>query len=59
MGAHEGVKYPCDQCEKLFSSKGVLKKHQVSVHECIKYPCDQCDNKFTQQEHLKKHKIST
>ena len=40
---HEGIKYPCNQCEYKASEKGQLQIHIQSQHEGIKYPCDQCD----------------
>ena len=34
--AHEGVKYPCEECEYQATQKGDLDRHRKSVHEGIK-----------------------
>ena len=39
---HEGIKYPCNQCEYLASRKEHLDRHKRLVHEGIKFPCGQC-----------------
>ena len=52
---HDGVKYPCDQCEKQFTQQSNLNKHILSPHEGIKYPCGQCTKQFTELGSLKKH----
>ena len=37
---HEGIKYPCDQCEYQATRKGNLDQHKRSVHKGIKkYTC--------------------
>ena len=53
---HDGVKYPCDQCNMKFSGRSYLKKHQRSVHEGIRYACNQCEYEAKWQGNLKKHK---
>ena len=40
---HEGIRYPCDQCDYAASMAKDLKRHKESKHEGIRYPCDQCD----------------
>ena len=40
---HEGMKYPCGQCEYQATTKENLDRHKRSVHEGIKYPCQQCE----------------
>ena len=52
---HEGIKYPCDQCDYQATDSGNLQRHIQSKHECIKYPCNQCDSKLTRRSHLKSH----
>ena len=49
---HEGIKYPCKQCDFSSTQQGNLQKHIQSKHEGIKYPCNQCDYQATQQRHL-------
>ena len=43
---HEGVKYPCDQCNYKATWSSTLQQHLKSVHEGIKYSCDQCNYTF-------------
>merc|ERR1719342_1732498 len=45
---HEGVKFPCDQCNSKFTDPSSLRKD-------IKYPCDQCSYKATQMGSLRTH----
>ena len=52
---HEGVKYPCRQCNHEASSKGNLATHQRAVHEGVKYPCRQCNHQFTSKGNLARH----
>ena len=51
---HEGIIYPCDQCEYAATSLSHLKNHKKSNHEVIRYPCDQCDYKFADLSNLRK-----
>ena len=57
---HEGVRYPCDQCDALpFTQSGHLKRHEASVHEGVRFVCDECDaSPFYRAGDLKKHKAS-
>ena len=52
---HEGVKYPCSQCDYKATKQYHLKIHIKSVHEGVKYPCSLCDYKATTQSNLKRH----
>ena len=40
---HEGVNYPCDQCDFKETCRAALLRHTNSKHKGIIYPCDQCD----------------
>ena len=53
---HEGVRYPCDQCEYAATQVSNLIQHKKTIHEGIRYPCDQCEYKGTQYSSLKSHK---
>ena len=55
---HEGVKYPCDQCDYKATWKHSLKRHFKSKHVGVKHACDQCDHKATQRSDLFIHIIS-
>ena len=52
---HEGVSYPCKQCDYKAKHQSNLKKHMKSVHEGMKYPCGQCVYKATRPDRLKIH----
>ena len=53
---HEGIRYPCDQCEYSASQKGQLKSHKEAKHLGIRYPCDQCEYTTAYAVELRKHK---
>ena len=53
---HEGMKYPCGQCEYQATLKGNLDRHKRAVHQEIKYPCGQCEYQATQNEDLENHR---
>ena len=44
-GAHEGVRWPCNVCTKLFKSPSLLRLHTKSIHDKIVHrkTCDICD----------------
>ena len=56
--AHEGVRYPCDQCNAgPFADSSGLRRHKASEHEGVRYPCDQCNSgPFSNAAGLWKHK---
>ena len=53
---HEGLKYPCKQCDYQAGSKGNFADHKRTVHKGVKFPCRQCDYKATQKARLAEHK---
>ena len=53
---HEGIRYPCDQCEDTFSYIYTLKQHKEAKHEMLRYSCDQCIITFSRISDMKKHK---
>ena len=53
---HEGISYPCDQCQYAAPSTGALNKHKQSKHEVVKHPL--CAFSPTDPGSLKKHKKS-
>ena len=55
---HEGIRYPCDQCDHAAITLANLKHHKESKHEGIRYPCDQCEYAATKPSDLKLHKQS-
>ena len=57
MSVHEGIDYPCDQCDHKATRKKNLKRHKIYIHESIEYKCDLCD-KFIKRSNLKKHNMS-
>jgi len=56
---HEGVKYPCEQCDYKATQKSHLLTHIKSIHEGVKFPCKQCDYKATEKGNLLRHIKST
>ena len=52
---HEGIKYPCGQCQHEATSKGSLVQHRRAVHEGIKYPCGKCQYEATSKGDLTQH----
>lgn len=47
--------YPCDQCDKVFANKSLLKRH-YTIHTGEKpYKCDFCQQGFSRLEHKKRH----
>ena len=54
---HEGfIPYKCDECEKGFNLKGLLRDHVLMVHKGINpYVCDYCDKVFTQAHMMRTH----
>ena len=52
---HEGVKFPCEQCDYKATEKGELLRHMKSIHEGVKFTCEQCDYKATGNGYLLTH----
>ena len=50
---HEGIKYPCGQCDYLSVTNSSMHLHRRSVHERTKYPCEQCEYHATSNSNLK------
>ena len=54
--AHEGVRYPCDQCDvSPFTQSSCLRRHKASAHEGVRYECEKCDYKATTKANLRIH----
>ena len=52
----EKIRFPCDQCEKVFASGSGLKDHIVRIHsEEMNFSCDYCNKSFKVERVLKKH----
>ena len=54
---HDGVKYSCDECDKIYSYFHCLKEHKETIHDGVKYACDQCEYEANQKIQLEHHKI--
>ncbi len=48
-------KHICKQCNKIYVSKGNLKRHIDVKHNNIKYKCTQCDKIYSYKSDLVKH----
>ena len=53
---NEAGQYSCNKCDKKFSHKPGLSRHNKSAHEGAKYPCDDCGITFTLKDNLNRHK---
>ena len=51
----DGSKYPCDQCDQLFTTQSNLNTHVQSAHEGVKYTRNQCDKQYAERSNLTKH----
>ena len=51
---HEGIKYPCNQCDKQYSRSG-LREHKRYKHMGIVHACPECGKKTITKSDLKKH----
>ena len=49
------TKFQCKQCDKTFSDKRQLRKHNLSKHEGVKYACNHCDKTFSVRSLLRRH----
>ena len=47
--------FPCDQCSKLFSQAGDIKKHRRTHSGENPFHCDQFTKSFSEGGSLKKH----
>lgn len=57
---HEGIKYPCNQCDFQAAGLSNIQKHICIQykHEGVKYPCNECDFQATTKSSLQRHKQS-
>ena len=54
--AHEGKKFCCEKCGKVFIYNDYLKTHIRNVHEeHKKYQCDECGETFSTPANLRRH----
>ena len=53
---HEGIRIPCDQCDKKYSTNQSLKLHIRTVHEGRRdWKCVSCEKEFAHSKDLKSH----
>ena len=52
---HKKIRYPCEKCEKSYTSKQNLASHVQIIHETVKHHCNYCNSIFKQKVGLKKH----
>ncbi|KAF7270570.1 hypothetical protein GWI33_016461 [Rhynchophorus ferrugineus] len=48
-------KVQCDVCNKMYSSKDVLRKHKKKIHGSNKFPCIKCDKSYGDFKELNNH----
>ena len=51
-------KFKCDQCSKMFTTKGALDRHIKGLHEGLRYSCDKWEYNAAQAQSLKFQKIN-
>ena len=69
MNKHEGVVYPCDECDNFANAANNLHLYQSCIkfyryiiilrlnkHEGVVYPCDECDYVANAANNLNRHK---
>ena len=50
------TKFHCDHCPKVFSDRGLLRRHVEGVHEKLRpHQCEKCDYSASQMFDLKRH----
>ena len=54
---HEGIRYPCNECEYTATVAGKLRRHKENKHKGIRYPCDVCEYAATRASDFKRHRI--
>ena len=47
--------HQCDECSKVFRSKGHLKRHKESIHWGVRYYCQSCNTGFSQPGNITRH----
>ena len=52
---HNKIRYPCEECEKSYTSKQNLLYHIQSVHLKVKHYCNFCTSVFKLKAGLKHH----
>ena len=52
---HQGIRYPCSQCDYIAKFQRNLKRHIESEHQGIRFPCSQCDHRAKFQSDLRRH----
>ena len=54
-GAHEGLKYYCNDCDYKATYRGTLTTHIKAVHEGLKDLCNDCEYKATTRSSFLQH----
>ena len=50
------LKFPCDRCNYICSTKDSLKKHLDFIHEGLKVICEECDKVYASLGAMRRHK---
>ena len=53
---HEGVRYPCSECDYKAGCLCNLRQHTESTHKGVRYYFGQCQSSFSGERSLKRHK---
>ena len=57
--SHQIDLFDCPQCDKKYTSKNSVSRHQRIVHEIGKFPCKRCGRSFDELRDLKNHQETT
>ena len=58
MAVHDIMKsFPCNQCEKTFTSSQGVKMHENRMHKGMRYSCNKCncEKSWSTTDGLKRH----
>lgn len=54
LGKRRSVRWPCDECGRVFTDPHSRKQHREAIHEKVKYTCD-CGRAFSYRNTLQRH----
>lgn len=55
---HDNIPYKCSHCDKKFTFRSNLLRHELTHTEPKDFPCNMCDRSFARQSYLEEHRIT-